>query len=121
MTLAVKYPAAGIGVFNPCGMRQIPFSVSEGRAGITAGDDLRGLETYHQQAFSRNSENGNPAKYATLWKIVTGRWLCKKEEEQPVLNTISRLLFCSLWFFQSAGVFIIVDRKFPKHRAHQKG
>lgn len=23
MTLAVKYPAAGIGVFNPCGMRQM--------------------------------------------------------------------------------------------------
>ena len=46
------------------------FSVLTERAAITAGDDLRGLGTCHQQAFSRNSGNGNPAKYTILRKIA---------------------------------------------------
>ena len=40
------------------------------RAAITAGDDLRGLGTCHQQAFSRNSGYGISAKYAILRKIA---------------------------------------------------
>lgn len=46
------------------------FNVPTERAAIASSNDLRGLETYHQQSFSRNSGSGNPAEYAILRKIA---------------------------------------------------
>ncbi len=46
------------------------FSIPTECAAIANGNDLRGLGTCHQQAFSRNSGNGISAKYAILRKIA---------------------------------------------------